>query len=322
MVSFALVVCLDSAAALAQAWDGVQEEAVGGTFESGGAGDVAEDFAAEEQPAEDEGQAEESADGAVIEPNDNANVGEAEPAGSAAVVSAEIADGTEAATPTDEAPAVESEAFEQAADEAATQAATYAHTATAEQSGVKFTVGWDDASAGTDTTFHVTQTGGTSFVKARMDMSTYWGTDGSSKSVCDSTRSQWAGYYELGDSGCDFRFELTVSVTYYINFYFMDTEANIWYLRTTAVVEVNDEARPSETQIVNNAVAQCSAETAGSEYDAALWLHDWVMGQLEYDHSLTTLRQKAASRAGREPARATSASTRSSSTPRALPTTE
>lgn len=49
---------------------------------------------------------------------------------------------------------------------------------------------------------------------------------------------------------------------------------------------VNDAARPSVTQIVNNAVAQCRQQTNGSEYDMALWLHDWTLDQLEYDHGL------------------------------------
>lgn len=63
-------------------------------------------------------------------------------------------------------------------------------------------------------------------------------------------------------------------------------DKGIYYLRTTAEVTVNDAARPSVTQIVNNAVAQCRQETDGSEYDMALWLHDWTLDQLEYDHSL------------------------------------
>lgn len=49
---------------------------------------------------------------------------------------------------------------------------------------------------------------------------------------------------------------------------------------------VNDAARPSVTQIVNNAVDLCRQETNRSEYDMALWLHDWTLDQLEYDHSL------------------------------------
>ena len=84
----------------------------------------------------------------------------------------------------------------------------------------------------------------------------YWDTDNSQESICDSTSAQWSNYYELGESGCDFSFEFTASGTYHINFYFMDTEYSVWYLRTTAVVNINDVERPSVTQIVNNAVAQ------------------------------------------------------------------
>lgn len=163
---------------------------------------------------------------------------------------------------------------------------TYAHTATAKQNGVTFTVGWNDEPAGTAATFHVIQTGGFASAKARMDVPMYWDVDGGQESVCDPTRAQWGSYYELGDSGRDFSFELTASGNYRINFYFMDTESGVWYLRTTAVVAINDDMRPSVTQIVNNAVAQCRAETTGSEYDMALWLHDWALDQLEYDHSL------------------------------------
>ena len=78
---------------------------------------------------------------------------------------------------------------------------------------------------------------------------------------------------------------MTASGTHRISFYFMDVDNSIWYLRTTAVLKVDDDARPSATQIVNNAVAQCRAETTGSEYDMALWLHDWTLDQLEYDRS-------------------------------------
>ena len=48
----------------------------------------------------------------------------------------------------------------------------YAHSATASQNGVTFTVSWNDAPAGTATTFHVTQTSASSQAKARMDVPT------------------------------------------------------------------------------------------------------------------------------------------------------
>ena len=167
-----------------------------------------------------------------------------------------------------------------------------AHSATASQNGVTFTVSWNDASAGTATTFHVTQTNGSSRAKARMDVPTYWD-GGRQESVCDPSRAAWGSYYSLGTAGHDFTFDFTASGTYRIYFYFMDNDRydpqndkGIYYLRTTAEVTVNDAARPSVTQIVNNAVDLCRQETNGSEYDMALWLHDWTLDQLEYDHSL------------------------------------
>lgn len=168
----------------------------------------------------------------------------------------------------------------------------YAHSAMATQNGVTFTVSWNDAPAGTATTFHVTQTNGSSQAKARMDVPTYWD-GGSQESVCDPSRPAWSSYYSPGTAGHDFTFDFTASGTYRIYFYFMDYDRNdpqndkgIYYLRTTAEVTVNDAARPSVTQIVNDAVALCRQETNGSEYDMALWLHDWTLNQLEYDHNL------------------------------------
>lgn len=116
---------------------------------------------------------------------------------------------------------------------------------------------------------------------------------GSQESVCDPSRQAWSSYYSLGTAGHDFTFDFTASGTYRIYFYFMDNDRydpqndkGIYCLRTTAEVTVNDAARPSVTQIVNDAVAQCRQQTNGSEYDMALWLHDWTLDQLEYDHSL------------------------------------
>lgn len=168
----------------------------------------------------------------------------------------------------------------------------YAHSATATQNVVTFTVSWNDAPAGTATTFHVTQTNGSSQAKARMDVPTYWD-GGSQESVCDPSRPTWSSYYSLGATGQDFTFDFTASGTYRIYFYFMDNDRydpqndkGIYYLRTMAEVIVNDAARPSVTQIVNDAVDLCRQKTSGSECDMALWLHDWTLDQLEYDHNL------------------------------------
>ena len=206
-------------------------------------------------------------------------------------VNTESADGTAAATNTP-TPSLSAQATPTPEATSATSQTGYANSATATQNGVTFTVSWNDAPAGTATTFHVTQANGSSQAKARMDVPTYWD-GGSQESVCDPSRAAWAGYYSLGTAGHDFTFDFTASGTYRIHFYFMDNDRNdpqndkgIYYPRTTAEVTVNDVARPNVTQIVNGAVAQCRQQTNGSEYDMAPWLHDWTLDQLEYDHSL------------------------------------
>lgn len=212
----------------------------------------------------------------------------------ASAANTESADATTAATNTATTPAPSLRAQTNPAPAAisATSQTTYAHSATATQNGVTFTISWNDAPAGTATTFHVTQTNGSSQAKARMDVPTYRD-GGSQESVCDPSRAAWGSYHSLGTAGHDFTFNFTASGTYRIYFYFMDNDRNdpqndkgIYYLCATAEVTVNDAARPSVTQIVNDAVAQCRQETNGSEYDMALWLHDWTLDQLEYDHGL------------------------------------
>lgn len=211
-------------------------------------------------------------------------------------VNTEIADGT-AATPGSTTTATTTPSLRARTNPtpetiSTTSQTGYVHSATATQNGVTFTVSWNDAPAGTATTFHVTQANGSSQAKARMDVPTYWD-GGSQESVCDPSRPAWASYCSLGAAGHDFTFDFTASGTYRIYFYFMDNDRydpqndkGIYYLRATAEVTVNDAARPSVTQIVSNAVDLCRQQTNGSEYDMALWLHDWTLDQLEYDHSL------------------------------------
>ena len=214
----------------------------------------------------------------------------------ASAVNTENADATNATAATNTAttptPSLRTQATPTPETISTTSQTTYAHSATATQNGVTFTVSWNDAPAGAATTFHVTQTNGSSQAKARMDVPTYWD-GGSQESVCDPSRAAWGSYHSLGTAGHDFTFDFTASGTYRIHFYFMDNDRKdpqndkgIYYLRTTAEVTVNDAARPSVTQIVNNAVAQCRQQTNGSQYNMALWLHDWMLDQLEYDHNL------------------------------------
>lgn len=104
----------------------------------------------------------------------------------ASAVNTEGADGTTAATGTT-APSLRAQTNPTPAAISAASQTSYAHSATATQNGVTFTVSWNDAPAGTATTFHVTQANGSSQAKARMDVPTYWD-GGSQESVCDPSR--------------------------------------------------------------------------------------------------------------------------------------
>ena len=102
------------------------------------------------------------------------------------------APGTAAATDSP-APSLRAQTNPTPAAISATSQTGYAHSATATQNGVTFTVSWNDAPAGTATTFHVTQTNGSSQAKARMDVPTYWD-GGSHESVCDPSRPAWTSH--------------------------------------------------------------------------------------------------------------------------------
>lgn len=167
----------------------------------------------------------------------------------------------------------------------ANAAANYQHSTTAQSGDITLTVQWNDPRLGQETTFHVTATGGSGAYQFRMDAPTYMDPDGSSKSVADPSRNQWQQY--TGEcTSHDYQFEMTASGTYYLRFYLMDKAAGVYYLRSNVFASANDDAYPAVSAIVKSAVDKCSADTDGSDYARALWLHDWTLDQLEYDHSL------------------------------------
>ena len=167
----------------------------------------------------------------------------------------------------------------------ANAAANYQHSTTAQSGDITLTVQWNDPRLGQETTFHVTATGGSGVYQFRMDAPTYMDPDGNSESVADPSRNQWQQY--TGEcTSHDYQFEMTASGTYYLRFYLMDKAAGVYYLRSNVFASANDDAYPAVSAIVKSAVDKCSADTDGSDYARALWLHDWTLDHLEYDHSL------------------------------------
>ena len=154
------------------------------------------------------------------------------------------------------------------------------------QKGVALKVEWNEPKLGEGTTFHVSADGGSGRYLFRMDAPSYSNPgEYSFESVADPSRGAWIQYTDECESH-DFEFTMTASGVYNFRFYVMDKTSGVYYMRVSTNIQVSDRAYPSVVDIVNAAVKKCSKETDGSDYEKALWLHDWLLQQLDYDHSL------------------------------------
>ena len=166
------------------------------------------------------------------------------------------------------------------------ESTTYAHSKEDTSGAVTLKAEWNDPVLGQPTTFHVSATGGSGNYKFRMDAPSYsdpnqW----EFESVADPSRGEWMNYTSECASN-DYTFTMTATGTYNFRFYVMDTAAEVTYLRVNFNISVSDDKYPSVDSIVRSAVAECNSKTDGSEYAKALWLHDWLLDQLEYDKTL------------------------------------
>lgn len=161
----------------------------------------------------------------------------------------------------------------------------YQYSDSATDGSVTLTVEWNDTVLGQPTTFHVSATGGSGTYKYNMAAPAYSSPDEwSFDCVADPSRGEYLKYTDVCESA-DYTFTMTASGTYQYHFYVMDMDS-YKTLRTNTFIKVADDTHPSVSSIVNKAVSEAKAKTDGSEYAMALYLHDWLLGQLEYDKSL------------------------------------
>lgn len=163
---------------------------------------------------------------------------------------------------------------------------TYAHSEETTLGAVTLKAEWNDPVLGQPTIFHVSATGGSGNYKFRMDAPSYSSPNqGAFESVADPSRGEWMNYTSECASN-DYTFTMTATGTYNFRFYVMDKATNVYYLRLSFNIGVSDSKYPSVDSIVRSAIAECNSKTDGSEYAKALWLHDWLLDQLEYDKTL------------------------------------
>lgn len=162
----------------------------------------------------------------------------------------------------------------------------YQHSDSATSGSVTLTVEWNDPVLGQPTTFHVSATGGSGSYLFRMDAPSYSSpNEYAYEPVADPSRGDWTKYTDAFASH-DFTFTMTATGSYNFRFYLMDKAAGVYYLRTNTYIQVANDEYPSVASIVNKTVSQAKQNTNGSEYEMALYLHDWLLDQLEYDNSL------------------------------------
>lgn len=135
-----------------------------------------------------------------------------------------------------------------------------------------------NAKCGEPTTFIVNASGGTGNYMYFLGNITREGEDGQ-YFVVDPSRLPG---YQVSNT---FQFTFCTSGIYYLHFYVMDKGTSpIETKRTIIKVNINDPKYPSIEKIADNIAAKCMS-ACKTEYERALWLHDWLVDNCSYDYS-------------------------------------
>ena len=139
----------------------------------------------------------------------------------------------------------------------------------------------ENISCGQEIIFTVNASGGSGNYKYRL-ASLMTVEDGQLVSVYDISYGNNGSYRENNEFG----FTFYASGTYYIRFSVMDMTT--FETKTTGLYEyalnIQDANYPSVVQIVKTVAAQCKNECA-TDFEKALWLHDWILDKGDYDYS-------------------------------------
>ncbi|WP_242370361.1 S8 family serine peptidase [Adlercreutzia muris] len=82
-----------------------------------------------------------------------------------------------------------------------------------------------------------------------------------------------------------FKYTFVASGSYRMRVYVMDMETK-QTVSVTKNIEVSDSRYPSIEKVADNIVKSCEAKNFKTQYEEALFLHDWIINNASYDHSL------------------------------------
>ena len=158
-----------------------------------------------------------------------------------------------------------------------------------DSSGLTLKVSWDNPKCGEPTTFHLEGSGGSGTYKYLLNAVSLFNSDFprndyDAEAVTDSSYHDQNGY-AYQDSG-DISFTFMASGYYRLDFYITDTGNQWQYMRFFLRVKVSDPAYPTIPEQIQAIAERCIAEGNVSDYDKALWMHDWLIDNMEYDHGM------------------------------------
>ena len=152
--------------------------------------------------------------------------------------------------------------------------------------GLGLSVGWDEPSCGVPTVFHLSGKGGTGPYEYYLGAIYLYQTDGLGYEMVTDPSKHGANGYVYQSSG-EISFTFYASGSYQLHFYVMDKSAPPYKTERRIVnVQVSDPDHPSIDAIADSVVAECLAKGNKTDFEKALWLHDWVVDHCEYDGSL------------------------------------
>lgn len=158
----------------------------------------------------------------------------------------------------------------------------YQHSTTATGEHFSLTISWDDPVAGQPLTLHCVGSGGSAGYKFYLSTPKYTDPALGWDYVYDPLHSK----YTEETNSHDFEFTPMATGTYELSVSCMNMDGSGYSPITAKVtIVINDPDYPSVGARVRAAVMQCNLETDGSDYQKALWLHDWLIDQLDYDNT-------------------------------------
>ena len=180
---------------------------------------------------------------------------------------------------------------------APSSSSTYAYSEQGAQNGITLTVCWNEPTLGQETGFHVTASGASPQATVSMESPRYASDDENrdeDEAIADYSKADRASEQKLTDGAVDFAFTMTASGTYRLVFCLADPAAGITGLKVEASIDVADSAHPSVARIVDDAVVLCKEADAKTDYDKALWLHDWLLKKVQRDEDAEWIGAEAA----------------------------